>query len=88
MGQPVISPTIAFREAIGEHLASDPAVITLVDPENIRAGDFRPDELPAILFGAVTTQMGKQVETQLKGLVAAEITKQTRPGNFLNSRSR
>jgi len=57
MGLAVIEPTIAFREALGAHLAADPAVIALVDPENIRAGDFRPNELPAILFGAVTTQM-------------------------------
>lgn len=52
MGRAVIEPTTAFREAIGDHLASDPAVTALVDPENIRAGDFRPEELPAILFGA------------------------------------
>lgn len=57
MGQVVIEPTIAFRKAIGDHLASDPAVSALVDAENIRAGDFRPDELPAVLFGAVTTLM-------------------------------
>lgn len=51
----VIEPTIAFREAIGEHLASDPTVTALVDPDNIRAGEFRPDELPAILFGSGNT---------------------------------
>lgn len=52
MGLAVIEPTVAFREAIGDHLAADPAVTALVDPENIRAGDFSPDQLPAILFGA------------------------------------
>ena len=57
MGLAVISPTIAFREAIGDHLASDPAVIALVDPENIRAGDFAPDELPAVLFSAGNVMM-------------------------------
>ncbi|MBN9450478.1 MAG: DUF3168 domain-containing protein [Bosea sp.] len=57
MGLAVIEPTIAFREALGFHLASDPAVIALVDPENIRAGDFAPDELPAILFGAGNVMM-------------------------------
>lgn len=55
MGRAVIEPSTAFREALGAHLASDPAVTALVDPENIRAGDFRPDELPAILFGAGNT---------------------------------
>ncbi|MDR6831338.1 hypothetical protein J2W99_005091 [Bosea robiniae] len=48
----MIEPTIAFRKAVVDHLASDPAVSALVDPENIRAGDFRPDELPAILLGS------------------------------------
>lgn len=57
MGLAVIEPMIALREAIGDHLASDPAVTALVDPENIRAGDFRPDELPAILFGAGNVMM-------------------------------
>lgn len=57
MGRAVIEPTIAFREALGAHLASDPVVIALVDPENIRAGDFRPDELPSILFGAGNVMM-------------------------------
>ncbi len=57
MGYAVIEPTIAFREALGAHLASDLAVAALVDPENIRAGDFAPDELPAILFGAGNVMM-------------------------------
>lgn len=53
----MIEPTIAFREALGAHLASDPAVIALVDPENIRAGDMRPEELPAVLFGSGNVMM-------------------------------
>lgn len=53
----MIEPSIAFRKAIGDHLAADPAIIALVDPENIRAGDFSPDELPAILFGAGNVMM-------------------------------
>lgn len=53
----MIEPTIALREAVGDHLASDPAVIALVDPKHIRAGDFSPDELPAILFGAGNVMM-------------------------------
>jgi hypothetical protein len=57
MGYAVIEPSIAFREALGAHLASDPAVIALVDPENIRAGDFSPDELPAVLFGVGNVEM-------------------------------
>jgi hypothetical protein len=57
MGSAVIEPAIAFRTAIGAHLASDPAVSALVDPENIRAGDFSPDQLPAILFGAGNVAM-------------------------------
>ena len=47
----MIEPSIALRTALGDHLASDAAVTALVDPDNIRAGDFRPDELPAVLFG-------------------------------------
>lgn len=33
-------------------------------------------------------KVGKQIEQQLKGLVADQIRAQTRPGNFLNQRSR
>lgn len=51
MGRAVIEPSVALRKALGDHLASDPAVTALVNPDNIRAGEFRPDELPAILFG-------------------------------------
>ncbi|MEP7453292.1 phage tail tape measure protein [Phyllobacterium sp. SB3] len=36
----------------------------------------------------LAARVGKQLEQQMKGLVAGEIRKNSRPGNFLNSRSR
>lgn len=53
----MLEPTVALRKALGDHLAADPAVAALVDPANIRDGEFRPEELPAILFGPGNVEM-------------------------------
>lgn len=53
----MIDPALALQTSIRAHLIADPAVTALVDPAHIRDGEMRPDELPAILFGAGNVQM-------------------------------
>lgn len=53
----MLEPTVAFRKALADHLVADPEVTALVDPDNIRAGDFRPEELPAMHFSAGDVEM-------------------------------
>lgn len=52
MGSAVIDPALALQTALRSHLIAAPAVTALVEPASVRDGAMRPDELPAILFGA------------------------------------
>ncbi len=47
----MIEPTLALQAAIGNLLATTPAVTGHVDPANIRGGPMRPDDFPSILMG-------------------------------------
>jgi hypothetical protein len=70
----MIEPSVALRMALGDHLARDAAVTALVDPENIRSGEFRPDELPAILFGPGTIVMhGRASRAQYVASVSMDL---------------
>lgn len=53
----MIDPSLALQTALRAHLIADPAVTALVDPASVRDGATRPDELPAILFGAGNVMM-------------------------------
>lgn len=47
-----MSPDLALQKAIGDVLASVPAILAHVDPLNIRAGSIRDEDMPAIQIGS------------------------------------
>lgn len=52
----MLEPTLALQAAIGNTLATDPAVTALVEPADIRGGSLRPDHFPCILMGNGQTE--------------------------------
>lgn len=53
----MMDPTLALQTLIGDRLAADPAILTHVDPVNIRASSIRPGNTPAIILAPARVQL-------------------------------
>lgn len=51
----MIEPSLAMRAAVRNVLINDPAVTALVQPDSIRSGSTRPDNMPVIILSGEHT---------------------------------
>lgn len=50
-------PSLALQGAVRRRLLSDPVISMLVEPNNIRSGDMRPADFPAIVLSPTRTEI-------------------------------
>lgn len=62
----MIEPRLALRAAVRNALVNDPAVTALVQPDRIRSGSTRPENMPVIILaGEHTLFLGRAAGGQL-----------------------
>ena len=64
-------PSLAFQEAVRARLLADPTIALHVTPDRIRAGSFRPEQLPAIVITPTQTEIlgraaGRQIVAEVR----------------------
>ncbi|MCT4332627.1 DUF3168 domain-containing protein [Paracoccus sp. YLB-12] len=65
-------PSLALQGAVRQRLLSDPVISLLVAPRNIRAGDMRPTDFPAIVLSPTRTEiLGRAAAGQIVAEVQA-----------------
>lgn len=53
----MIEPTLALQTAIRDRLTDSSRIVALVEPDNIRTGSTRPDQLPCIIMSNASTTL-------------------------------
>lgn len=50
-------PSLALQGAVRQRLLSDPVIGLLVEPRNVRSGDMRPTDFPAVIISPTRTEI-------------------------------